>query len=372
MPLVPALGAIREAMPDVSPMLIQNLLSVQCLFIAFAPIWYSKLLDLLPKRRIMQFGMLIFIIGGIAPFFLHQNIWIMLVFRAIVGTGNGLCMLVAMDLTVDFFEGHERDSMQGALSAVANASGVVYQLLSGFLLHFSWRYAFLTYILALIYFALACFLVPEPDRAAKIEVMEGNKNVRAKLNPKVYLFSIITGVFFIAWMSASTNMSYVLTAEKLGTPSQIGIVTSCMSAGGLILALCFGRVQKLIHHNTITLAYVLSIAGMFILYFSHHLIPFACGAALVGMALGITVPAKITKVTEMVPYSAAPKAMSTITFSLGVGQFLQPIIFGFFGNYGIGRPGFLVSGFTMIVLTILLLIVLRITSPSKSRTFSDY
>jgi MFS family permease len=365
MPLVPALGAIREAMPDVSPTLIQNLLSVQCLFIAFAPILYSKLLEVLPKRRIMEFGMLIFILGGIAPYFFHQNIWIMLFFRALVGIGNGTCMLIAMDLTVDFFEGHERDSMQGALSAVANASGVVYQLVAGFLIQINWRCAFLTYLIGIIYFCFSFFIVPEPDRVGKIADEEGHKDIRAKLNPKVYLFSIVTALFFVAWMSAPTNMSYVLTSEKMGTAGQIGIVTSFMSAGGLVLALCFGRIQKLIHHGTLTLSYSLAMAGMFVLYFAHSLIIFACGAALVGMALGMLVPAKITKVTEMVPYSAAPKAMSAITFSLGVGQFFQPLVFHLLGRYGIGRPGFLVSGFMMIALIIILLVVLRITSNKK-------
>ncbi|MDR0851918.1 MAG: MFS transporter [Clostridiales Family XIII bacterium] len=362
MPLVPALGAIKEAMPDVSLPLIQSLLSVQCLFIAFAPMWYAKLLEILPKRRIMQFGMMIFLIGGIMPYFLHQNIWIMLIFRALVGTGNGLCMLLSMDLVVDFFDDHERDSMQGVLSAVANVTGVIYQLIAGYLIQFGWRYAFLTFSLGSIYLILATIIVPEPNRKGKIKAMEGAEDIRAKLNPKVFLFSAVTVLFFIAWMSAFNNMSFTLTTEKLGTAWQIGLVTSCASLGGLILALCFGFIQERMHHNSITLSYILSAAGLFVLYFSHHLVPFACGAALIGMALGIIVPAQITKVTEMVPYSAAPKAIASITFSLGVGQFLQPIVFSFLGEHGQGREGFLAAGIMTVLLIGLIIIVLKITS----------
>ena len=359
MPLVPALGAIREAMPDTSPILIQSLLSVQCLFIGFAPIWYAKLVEVIPKLVIMRIGMLTFILAGIAPYFFHENIYIILFFRALVGIGNGIGIIVAMDFVVDFFDGKTRDTMQGALSASANISGIIYQVVSGFAIQNDWRNSFLVYTLGFLWFIIANIFVPEPNRVGKIEKLEGSKTARAKLNPKVIIFSALTIVLFIVWMTGTTNMAIVLTEEHMGTTGQIGLTTSLMSVGGFISAFLFGRIQQRLHHYSILLAYVLSTFGFFAMYLAHNLIFFAIGAALVGATLGIGIPSKITKVTEMVPYSAAPKAISTITFSVGVGQFLQPLIYGMLGDIGYGRSGFLISGCAMVLLSLVLVIVLR-------------
>ena len=359
MPLVPALGAISEAMPDTSPILIQSLLSIQCLFIGVAPIWYAKLVEIIPKLMIMRIGMLTFILAGLAPYFFYENIYIILFFRALVGIGNGIGIVVAMDFVVDFFDGGERDTMQGALSASANISGIIYQVISGFAIQSDWRNAFLVYILGFVWFIIANIFVPEPNRVGKIEKLEGDKNVRAKLNPRVIIFAALTIVLFIVWMTGVTNMSIVLTDENMGTTGQIGLTTSLMSVGGFVSAFLFGRIQKRLHHYSLLFAYILATAGFFVLYFAHNLVFFAVGAALVGATLGIGIPSSITKVTEMVPYSAAPKAISTITFSVGVGQFLQPLIYGMLGDIGYGRPGFLLSGCAMIVLSLILIIVLK-------------
>ena len=232
LPLIPALGAIREAMPDVPPMLIQSLLSVQCLFIGFAPLFYYKLVEFIPKRRLMQTGMLLYILAGVAPYFLHSSIYIMLIFRALVGIGNGIVIIIGTDLAVDFFDGYERNKMQGNISIFSNISGIINQVVSGLIIKSTWKNAFLVYLIAFIWFGIANTFVPEPKRLEKIERLEGDRNIRAKLDPKVLLFSAMTMLLFISWMTGTTNMSIVLTEDNMGSTFQIGLTTALSSVGG--------------------------------------------------------------------------------------------------------------------------------------------
>ena len=359
LPLIPALGAIREAMPDTSPMLIQSLLGVQCLFISFAPIFYYRVVERISKRKLMLIGIILYVGAGIAPYFFHSSIYIMLIFRAFLGIGNGLIIVLGTDLVVDFFDGHERDKMQGNISIFSNVAGIIYQVISGFVIKGGWKNCFLVYLIALLYYTVANVLVPEPKRAEKIERLEGDRNIRAKLDPKVLIFAFMTIMVFIAWMTGTTNMAIVLTEERMGSTAQIGMTTALSSVGGFVSAIFFGRIQSRLHHYTILLSYVLGVAGFTTLYFANVLPIFGLGALMVGGTLGLSIPATVTKVTEMVPYSAAPKAISTITFSVGFGQFLQPALFYFLGDTGFGRTAFFTSALLLAVLSIAILIILK-------------
>ncbi|UWG98931.1 MFS transporter [Dehalobacter sp. DCM] len=364
----PAIGTIMAAMPDVPAYLVQAIATVPSLLLALTPLLYAKLVDLgVRKRTILYWGAVTFVIGGVGPFFLHSSIWIILLFRAITGFGCGFCMTLSTDLVIDYFEGDERNTMQGFVSAIVGISGVMFQMLGGYLAGIRWDYTFLAYFVAIIFLTIAIIFLKEPDRKAKIAAQEGITDIkqRARLTGPAYLVAFVFALYFFFWFVIPTNGAMVLIMDGMATPAQIGGVFSLITASSFLVSVTFGIVYKKIKFNFYWISYVLGAAGLYLMYVTHSLSMFSLGIVLFGLSLGAQVPVTITKVTQLVPYSAGAAAIALCYAAMGIGGFVQPFIFKFFGPFAIGRPTFLLSAIAFIVLGVIMVVVNKVT-PTKN------
>ncbi|UWG99064.1 MFS transporter [Dehalobacter sp. DCM] len=363
----PALGTIMAGMPDVAPSLVQMIVVVPSLFMALTPIVYAKLLDMgMKKRTLMYIGAATFIIGGVGPALLHSNIWVILVLRAILGIGNGICLPLSTDLVIDFFEGQERNTMQGFVSATVGLSGVVFQLLGGYFAGLNWTYTFYAYLIAILFFGVAFAFLPEPNRQEKMAAQEGITEVsaRAKLPGKAYLVGFMVAYYMFFWVVMPTNGAPVLIMEGMATPAQIGGIFAMITVASFIMSVAFGWIFKAIKFALLPIAFLLSAAGMFLCYSTHNASTFTVGIFIYGMGLGCAMPTFVTKLSGLVPYSAGAAAISIAYVGLGVGQFIQPILFKYFGTYSFGRPSILLAAICLVVGAVIVFVVDK-TTPAK-------
>ncbi|UWG96716.1 MFS transporter [Dehalobacter sp. DCM] len=363
----PALGTIMAGMPDVAPSLVQMIIVVPSIFMALTPIVYAKLLDIGARKRTLLFiGAVCFLVGGIGPALLHSNIWVILALRAILGIGNGICLPMSTDLVVDFFEGQERNTMQGFVSATIGLSGILFQLLGGWLAGINWTYTFYAYLVAIIFFAIAFAFLPEPDRKGKMEADEGISNVRerAKLPGKTYLIGFMVLFYMFAWIVMPTNGAPVLVMDGMATPAQIGGIFALITVGSFVMSVLFGPLFKAVKFTMLPISFLISAFGMYVIYLTHDLTIFCIATFVYGMGLGMVMPCFVTKITGIVPYSARGAAVSIIYVGMGIGQFIQPILFKYFGAYSFGRPAILLAAIVLLVGAVIVFIIDR-TTPAK-------
>lgn len=359
-----ALMAIMAAMPDVPANLVQMIQSVPALFIALLPILYSFLISKgCRKRPILLVGAILLVVGGVMPFWMHGSIWVILFWRAVFGAGNGLLLPMASDLVIDFFDGKERTTVQGWASAAFSLSGVVFQLLGGWFCEISWEYTFLAYAVAIIFFAIALACVPEPDRAAKIESeaaaieesVQGGK--KPSLGMYALLIAVVYGCFEFFWYVNANNAAVVIMGEGLAEPAMIGTMMSLMSWSGLIMGIIFGAIVNKIGLKTFAFGFIFAIAGMFIANIADTKSLFSVAIFLIGLAQGTVTPSAIVAVTNSVPYAVGARAVSSIYIALGIGGFIQPMVFGLFPAVAIGRPAYMVAAIGIIVVMLLMWVV---------------
>lgn len=353
----PALGSIMAALPNVAPSLVQMIATVPALFIALTPPVYAKCVEFMRKRTLLYIAAVLFIVGGVAPAFIHPNIWVILAFRVLIGIGNGIVLPMATDLVVDFFEGQERNSMMGYVSAVTGISGIVFQLLGGYLAGISWNYTFYTYLVSILFFLIAIIFLPEPDRQAKL-AQEGSE-VKAKLPGSVYLIVAIFGFFFLFWYILPTNGAIVMLGEGMANPGQIGLAFAFVTVGSFVCSMIFGQVFKVLKFALLPIAYIFGAIGLYICYTSQTLLMFTVGIFILGMGMGTVVPTTMTKLSGLVPYSAASKVIALGFLGNGMGGFIQPMVFNLFSVPG--RTPFLIGAVGMVVFAVLIHFVSKAT-----------
>lgn len=103
---------------------------------------YGKLSDLLGRKPILTFGIIIFLIGSILSG-TAETMEMLILYRFIQGFGAGAVMPIATTIVGDIYSREERAKIQGYLSSVWGISAVSGPALGGLLVEYaSWRYVF--------------------------------------------------------------------------------------------------------------------------------------------------------------------------------------------------------------------------------------
>src|SRR6186997_1829188 len=103
---------------------------------------YGKLGDLYGRKIVLQAAIVIFLVGS-ALCGLSQNMFQLIVFRALQGFGGGGLIVVTIAAIADVVSPRERGRYQGYFGGVFGVSTVVGPLLGGFFVdNLSWRWIF--------------------------------------------------------------------------------------------------------------------------------------------------------------------------------------------------------------------------------------
>ncbi len=103
---------------------------------------YGKLSDLYGRKPILLIGVGLFILGSILCGFAWSMLSLV-IFRVLQGLGAGAIVPVGRTLIGDIFHGEERARMQGVVSSVFIAAGLVGPMVGAFIAtHWTWRMIF--------------------------------------------------------------------------------------------------------------------------------------------------------------------------------------------------------------------------------------
>lgn len=358
----PALGAMIAAFPTVAPTLVMMIATVPALLLALVPPIYAKATEFIRKRSILYLAAVLFLVGGVGPAFFHTNIYVILGFRVLLGIANGIVIPMAADLVVDFFEDQERHNMMGYISSITGLSGVMFQMLGGYLAGLNWYYCFYAYLISAVFFLFAIIYLPEPDKKQKL-ASEGSK-VKEKVPGSVYVISAAFGFFFLFMYIIITNAAIVIMGEKLGTPAEIGLAFSFLTLTSFVTSAAFGQLFKRLKYSILPISYILGALGLYLCYIGTTFWTFTLGIAVFGLGLGTVVPAVITKITGLVPYELGTKVIGIGFLGMGVGGFIQPMVFAVIldmVHQGPGRFPFMIGTIGMLVFAVVIFLVDRAT-----------
>ena len=239
------LGSIASVFPDASYQVVAMISTIPPLLMSVVPFFYTPLITHVKKRTVLWIASVLLLVGGLGPAVLHDNIYVILGFRIILGFAVGLTTVLSIDLIMDFFDGKEQNTLTGFRDTFNSIGGAIFMLLGGWLAGFQWYFCFLAVIVGIVFIAIPLAALPEPDRNAKIELEKekiGADKVDVKIPAGVWVFSIFTLLHWAFFYVFITNVSLIVVSEGIASPAQCGIIYAFTNVGTIIFGLIFGKV----------------------------------------------------------------------------------------------------------------------------------
>ena len=314
--IAPALGTISKHFAGQSPLLIQLIVSLPALFIILTNLVFPLLCRLMKTRTLALTGLLLYVLAGAGAFFV-DNIWVLLVFRALMGVSVGMIMPLSTGLLAYYFPPEEQAGLMGLSAAMNQMDGVVATFLAGTLASISWNYAFLVYLLGLIAIILVALFLPNERLSRRGGV---SLSLLKRFHPSVVGMFLVMVLFFIY----PTN--FALTASASLSEMGITLVMVGLDVVAFLVGLVFGFLMKRFAAQMKYAAPLGFMAGYLCLAAGNSLVWLLLGSALIGIANGIGVPYLNTIGSVKAGKEAATTVMPLLSAALYLGQFLSPLI----------------------------------------------
>lgn len=344
---------------------------------------YGKISDLYGRKQVYAFSMVLFLVGSILCG-QAQTMEQLVIFRGVQGLGAGGVLPLAFTIIGEIFDLEQRARMQGLFSGVWGVSSVIGPLIGGFLVdQVSWHWVFLINVVpgslavVLVWFAWQSSTPPRTKKVsidyagaalltlAVLSLLLGLDQLGTLLSwgllagfvlltalllrvesraadpmlplhlfkDRLFIVSILHGV--LAGWAIFGSLSYVplFVQAVLGTSAtQAGITMTPMSLAWTIASILGGRLLLKIGYRSLSLfGMVLVCTGTFFMILinpqsSQILIMIYLG--LMGIGMGLSIPAFLIAVQSTVHKQDLGAATSTVQFSRSIGGTLGVSVLG--------------------------------------------
>ena len=321
--MAPALGVIQAHFSDCEQLFVQMIISVPALFIVLTSFIFPKLCKRFSAKTLVLIGLVLYTVGGcIAGVF--DNIFLVLIMRALVGVGVGIIMPLSTGLLSFYFRPEQQAELMGYSSAMNQMGGVVATLLSGLLANISWRASFLVYLMGLISIVLCLICLPNDRITQEATAEEHAKSTGVFRDSFVYILAmfLLMSTFFIY----PANFALETVAEGVIPQHYIAVIMASMDFIAFLGGLLFVRVRMLLGGKTRFLAPVLFLIGYLLLAVLGGWVGTLVGSVFIGFANGAGIPYIISEASMKAGRAAATTVMPLISAALYLAQFLSPVL----------------------------------------------
>ncbi|MBM7787268.1 MFS transporter [Tenggerimyces flavus] len=327
---------VTVAIPDIARDLTASLpamqwvLNLYTLVLAALTLVAGSLADLVGRRRVYLVALTIFAAGSLGSG-LATSAGMLIAMRGVQGVGAAAVFATGMALLASRYEGRDRGTALGTLTAVLGMAAALGLLAGGLLTQFlGWRAIFLVNVpLCLVtgWLAVRCFEADAPAGRAGLDL----RGVATLLRRPAFL-GLLVAVAAPSLLFAAPLYASVWLQSGLGlSPVGAGLVLVPMAAVAFVTSMVVGRrLHQLPKVPLITTALVVAAIGCGMVRVLVHdgwpgLIP---GLMLMGVGIGISGPAVSSALFDAVPAERAGLASGVMATFRQLGQAVGVAVLG--------------------------------------------
>lgn len=320
-PALPAMSEDFSHIPN-GQFLVQIVLTIPAFFIAITSPLVGLLIDRYGRLKILYGSMVLYAIAGTSGYYL-DNIYHILISRAVLGVAVGMSMTIVITLIADYFEGEERRKFTGIQIAFMSMGGIVLVSLGGFLADISWRAPFAIYALSLVFLPMAVLYLYEPKLEKPIQLQMDP----IKAPPLIWLLIINTMIMWILFFILPVHLPFHLKDLGVEKNSLIGIAVAFSTLFSAVSSFSYARIKgRLSFYSIFFAGYIIMAVGMAITAWSANYGTVMLGMVFSGFGIGMMIPNTNLLVMQITPAEIRGKEIGKLTMFWFMGQFLSPVI----------------------------------------------
>lgn len=321
--VAPALDVIKTYFSDVDQTLVQMIISIPALFIALTNFVFPRLCKIFRAKTLVLAGLFLYVAGGCAAG-LFSNIYLVLVFRALVGVGVGIIMPMSTGLLSFYYTRDKQDKLMGLSSAMNQMGGVIATLISGMLAAISWRASFLVYLMGLLSIVLVLMFLPNEKIAGNDQKKETG------VFAKNYMFIIAMFLSMFTFFVYPSVFAIETAKEGIIPQHYIAIIMAAMDLVAFVGGLSFVHVKKAMGMTTKFVAPACFFLGYVSLFLLGGWAGAIIGSCFIGFANGLEIPFIISTASQRAGRAAATTVMPLLSIAMYLAQFTTPMILSAF------------------------------------------
>lgn len=320
-PAIPQMAKVF-AHVDNAVFLAKLVLTLPALMIALVSPFAGRLIDRFGRIRILRYALVLYAIAGAGGFFLN-NLYHILLSRAVLGIAVGMSMTIIITLIADYFAGMERQKFVGLQIAFMSLGGIVFTILGGVLSDIGWRFPFLIYLSSLLILPLVIFFLPEPP------VLEKNTKANRQLQAPSFIWALFVNTMFmwLIFFLIPVQIPFYLKAIGIEKNSLIGAAIAMSTAFSAISSFFYSRIKdRLSFLSIFAIGYLLMAAGFVCMALANSYLLVVLAMVLAGLGIGMMIPNTNMWVMKIAPPEIRGKEIGKLATFWFLGQFLSPII----------------------------------------------
>ena len=320
----PALPQMTKAFSNVgnANFLVKLVLTLPALTIAVCSPIAGRLIDRHGRLKILWASLVLYAVAGSSGYFL-DNLYYILLSRAVLGVSVGMSMTIVITLIADYFEGVERQKFVGLQIAFMSIGGILFIGLGGILADIGWRYPFLIYLFSLLVLPLAILFLKEPAIVQKTN----QSNSYAKSPTIIWMLFFNTMLMWILFFLIPVQIPFHLKAIGVEKNSLIGGAIAMSTAFSAVSSFSYSKIKgRLSFLSVFSIGYFLMAAGFVCISLSNTYLFVVVAMILSGLGMGMMIPNTNMWVMKIAPAQIRGKEIGKLTTFWFLGQFLSPIL----------------------------------------------
>lgn len=332
----PIIASMAAAFPGTDISLVQMVMTLPSfMFIVFSPL-AGKLAQKIRKKSLVMVALLLYLAGGVFPFFFHSNIWLVLAGSIVIGCGSGLLLPVLNSIICDYFEGGERAQMMGLNATFVALGALLFIFVGGQLVSFfDWTYCFLAFLLLVPVLIIAQLFLPEGKTVQAEDKQAAGSGF--EMNPYIAFIFVVGFIYFVMQNAFNTNSSLFISEAGIGGAEIASMVTMCNTLGGIAGGAIFSFAMKKAKDQVQSVALGLSGAGFLLAFAIRQLAPVLAGSILTGVAFAFYNATGTYLLSKYLKPENNSFTVSIYLAAVNVGAALSPVVVNALS--GVAGPG---------------------------------
>ncbi len=358
-----AFGPTGQYTPDELGFYIGWIITAPALCVALFSIPAGALGDWIGRRRLLIWSMALYVIVGVAPYFLN-DLRTILWTRIAVGIVEAVLMTLSTTLIGDFFKGEARNRWLSAQTGVASTFAIFAILVAGFVGAKDWHNVFLLYLMPVLFLIMVLLFTWEPEESRELAAKEAQgkwSDIPWKLMAIICLITLFGSVMFYTVqikLPDAYNALGVVLPDGSYDAARGGMMTAVASLFVPVGTLCFWYLSpRLSLRAMFVLEFTLLAVGFLLMSALKSPWAFTFAAGLDQIGAGMLLPTLLTWAVAKLPFAVRGRGTGLWTATFSLGQFVCnnaaiPFIMGFTGGIlpTIGVLGWLCGGAALIAL----------------------